>query len=90
MIASGNMARRSRPDADELELTGQLGLRPSPEIEEEVIRIAAGLERAKTWVGYRLMLKGLAQYRKDKDISIPSELSSGAREIKVVRKPPRK
>jgi hypothetical protein len=47
------------------ELLDTLGVKLSPELVREIEEIGAELDRSKSWVGRKLILRGLSAYRRD-------------------------
>lgn len=54
---------RQKKDSSEVKTT--LGVSVLPDVEAEILDIASQEERTKSWVGEKLLLRGLAAYRED-------------------------
>jgi hypothetical protein len=54
-----------RPRKDSSEVLITLGVSVLPSVDEEIQAIADDKERTKSWVAGRLLLRGLAAFRKD-------------------------
>lgn len=54
-----------RPKKDSSEVKMTLGVSVLPDVEAEIQAIASKEDRTKSWVGEKLLLRGLAAYRED-------------------------
>lgn len=55
----------ARPKKDESEIVVTLSASVLPEIADEVVSTAANLERSKSWLAGKLLLRGWLAYKKD-------------------------
>jgi hypothetical protein len=59
------MMQVARPKKQESEVFENLSLRVAPEIAREVSSLAVTYDRSLSWVARKLLLRGLADFRRD-------------------------